>query len=103
MAAIPRTSCPGAGPPRPSLPPAVVALAVSDVCCPLLGVHSFLRIEWAEYNLCVFRMGVGINIGSLVLLMLFMESYSIKSAYTSPPGFPCFFPMPFPGWGGVTG
>ncbi|XP_054057685.1 uncharacterized protein LOC128909675 [Rissa tridactyla] len=49
-----RTSCLDDGPLSPSLPPEATALTVSDICCPLPGVHSFLLTEWAEYNPRVF-------------------------------------------------
>ncbi|KAM6384615.1 uncharacterized protein FN964_011786 isoform 2-T4 [Alca torda] len=49
-----KTSCFSAGPLSRSLPPEAAVLTVSDICCPLRGVHSFLLTEWAEYNLIYF-------------------------------------------------
>ncbi|KAM6384614.1 uncharacterized protein FN964_011786 isoform 1-T1 [Alca torda] len=46
-----KTSCFSAGPLSRSLPPEAAVLTVSDICCPLRGVHSFLLTEWAEIHL----------------------------------------------------
>ncbi|KAM6384616.1 uncharacterized protein FN964_011786 isoform 3-T5 [Alca torda] len=64
-----KTSCFSAGPLSRSLPPEAAVLTVSDICCPLRGVHSFLLTEWAEYNLIYFI---------LILCSIFM-TYSCQT------------------------